>query len=147
MADARTIFDKIWETHVVAKRDDGECLLYIDRLLLQENSFHAFDKLRRENRVVRNPRQAFAFADHYVPTVNREQGLDAIADPEIRNMVEIIESDTRAYDIELFGLGDIRQGILHVVGPEQGITQPGLVLMARWAPMPSAWAPRKWRTR
>jgi len=128
MADARTIFDKIWETHIVAKRDDGECLLYIDRLLLQENSFHAFDKLRRENRVVRNPRQAFAFADHYVPTVNREQGLDAIADREIRNMVEIIESDTRAYDIELFGLGDIRQGILHVVGPEQGITQPGLVI-------------------
>jgi 3-isopropylmalate/(R)-2-methylmalate dehydratase large subunit len=128
MADARTIFDKIWETHIVAERDDGECLLYIDRLLLQENSFHAFDKLRRENREVRNPRQAFAFADHYVPTSNRERGLDAIADPEIRNMVEIIESDTRAYDIELFGLGDIRQGILHVVGPEQGITQPGLVI-------------------
>jgi len=128
MADARTIFDKIWETHIVAERDDGECLLYIDKLLLQENSFHAFDKLRRENRNVRNPGQAFAFADHYVPTLNRERGLDAIADPEIRNMVEIIDSDARAYDIELFGLGDIRQGILHVVGPEQGITQPGLVI-------------------
>ena len=111
MADARTIFDKIWETHIVAERNDGECLVYIDRLLLQENSFHAFDKLRRENRAVRNPGQAFAFADHYVPTSNRERGLDAIADPEIRNMVEIIESDTRAYDIELFGLGDVRQGI------------------------------------
>ncbi len=124
----RTIFDKIWDSHVITRRDDGESLIYIDRLLLQENSFHAFDKIRRENRRVRNPRQAFAFADHYVPTLDRSRGLDAIADPEIRSMVELIESDTRAYDITLFGLGDIRQGILHVVGPEQGITQPGLVI-------------------
>ncbi len=128
MERARTIFDKIWDSHVVTERDDGECLLYIDRLLLQENSFHAFDKIRRENRRVRNPAQAFAFADHYVPTTNRSRGLDAIADPEIRNMIELIEADTRAYDITLFGLGDIRQGILHIVGPEQGITQPGLVI-------------------
>ena len=128
MERARTIFDKIWDSHVVTERDDGECLLYIDRLLLQENSFHAFDKIRRENRKVRNPAQAFAFADHYVPTTNRSRGLDAIADPEIRNMIELIEADTRAYDITLFGLGDIRQGILHIVGPEQGITQPGLVI-------------------
>ncbi len=124
----KTIFDKIWDSHVITRRDDGESLIYIDRLLLQENSFHAFDKIRRENRRVRNPRQAFAFADHYVPTLDRSRGLDAIADPEIRNMVELIESDTRAYNITLFGLGDIRQGILHVVGPEQGITQPGLVI-------------------
>ncbi len=124
----KTIFDKIWDSHVITRRDDGESLIYIDRLLLQENSFHAFDKIRRENRRVRNPRQAFAFADHYVPTLDRSRGLDAIADPEIRSMVELIESDTRAYDITLFGLGDIRQGILHVVGPEQGITQPGLVI-------------------
>ncbi len=125
---ARTIFEKIWDSHVVTEREDGECLLYIDRLLLQENCFHAFDKIRRENRKVRNRRQAFGFADHYVPTINRSRGLDGIADPEIRNMVELIEADTRAYDITLFGLGDIRQGILHIVGPEQGITQPGLVI-------------------
>ncbi len=124
----KTIFDKIWESHVIARRDDGECLIYIDRLLLQENSFHAFDKVRREGRRVRNPGQAFAFADHYVPTRDRSRGLASIDDPEIRNMVELIEADTRAYDITLFGLGDIRQGILHVVGPEQGITQPGLVI-------------------
>ena len=126
--DPKTIFDKIWDSHVVTRRDDGESLIYIDRLLLQENSFHAFDKIRRENRQVRNPGQAFAFADHYVPTSDRSRGLDSIADPEIRNMVELIESDSRAYDITLFGLGDVRQGILHVVGPEQGITQPGLVI-------------------
>jgi 3-isopropylmalate/(R)-2-methylmalate dehydratase large subunit len=128
MAGAKTIFEKIWDQHVVAERDDGEVLLYIDRLLLQENSFHAFDKIRREKRAVRNPGQAFAFSDHYVPTTDRSRGLDSIADPEIRNMVEIIESDSRSHDIQLFGLGDIRQGILHVVGPEQGITQPGLVI-------------------
>ncbi|HSM40815.1 MAG TPA: 3-isopropylmalate dehydratase large subunit [Afifellaceae bacterium] len=128
MGNARTIFEKIWESHVVTEREDGECLIYIDRLLLQENSFHAFDKIRRENRAIRNANQAFAFADHYVPTTGRSRGLDAIADPEIRNMVELIESDTREYDITLFGLGDIRQGILHIVGPEQGITQPGLVI-------------------
>ena len=126
--DAKTIFDKIWEQHVVAERDDGESLIYIDRLLLQENSFHAFDKIRREGRKVRNPGQAFAFSDHYVPTTDRSRGLDSIEDPEIRNMIEIIERDSRDYDIELFGMGDIRQGILHIVGPEQGITQPGLVI-------------------
>ncbi|UCH72966.1 MAG: 3-isopropylmalate dehydratase large subunit [Rhodospirillales bacterium] len=128
MPPARTIIDKIWDSHVVARREDGECLLYIDRLLLQENSFHAFDKIRRERRAIRNPGQAFAFSDHYVPTVGRDKGLDGIADPEVRNMVELIESDSRDNDITLFGLGDIRQGILHVVGPEQGITQPGLVI-------------------
>jgi 3-isopropylmalate/(R)-2-methylmalate dehydratase large subunit len=128
MPRARTIIDKIWDSHVVARRDDGECLLYIDRLLLQENSFHGFDKIRREDRAIRNPGQAFAFSDHYVPTVGREKGLAGIADPEIRNMVELIESDSRDNGITLFGLGDVRQGILHVVGPEQGITQPGLVI-------------------
>ena len=125
MAGAKTIIDKIWDSHVITRRADGACLLYIDRLLLQENSFHAFDKLRREGRRVRNPDQAFAFADHYVPTRERGRG---IADPEIRNMVETIEADTRAYDIALFAMDDPRQGILHVVAPEQGITLPGLVI-------------------
>ena len=125
MDPPRTIIDKIWDDHVIARREDGECLLYVDRLLLQENAFHAFDKLRREGRRVRNPGQAFAFADHYVPTVGRERG---IADPEIRNMVETIEADTRQAGIALFGMDDPDQGILHVVGPEQGITQPGLVI-------------------
>jgi len=122
-----TLFEKIWTNHVVTDRDD-ESLIYVDRLLLQENSFHAFDKIRREQRSVRNPAQAFAFSDHYVPTRNRELGLGGITDPEIRNMVELIASDTDAYGIELFGIGHDYQGILHVVGPEYGITQPGLVI-------------------
>ena len=122
-----TLFEKIWTNHVVTDRDD-ESLIYVDRVLLQENSFHAFDKIRRELRSVRNPAQAFAFSDHYVPTRNRELGLGGITDPEIRNMIELIASDTDTYGIELFGIGHDYQGILHVVGPEYGITQPGLVI-------------------
>jgi 3-isopropylmalate/(R)-2-methylmalate dehydratase large subunit len=125
MTKGRTIFDKIWDRHAVAGRDDGASLLYIDRLLCQENSFHAFDKLRRGGYGVRRPGQVFAFADHYVPTVNRAGG---IPDLEIRNMVETIEADAAQFGITLFGLGDVRQGILHVVGPEQGITLPGLIV-------------------
>ena len=122
-----TLFEKIWTNHVVTDRDD-ESLIYVDRVLLQENSFHAFDKIRRELRSVRNPAQAFAFSDHYVPTRNRELGLGGITDPEIRNMIELIASDTDTHGIELFGIGHDYQGILHVVGPEYGITQPGLVI-------------------
>ncbi|MDH3672711.1 MAG: 3-isopropylmalate dehydratase large subunit [Gammaproteobacteria bacterium] len=128
MGKPRTIFDKIWTRHVITERDDGDTLLYIDRLLTQENSYHAFDKLRREARTLRNPDQVFSFADHYVPTVARDQGIEGIQNPEIRHMVETIEADTKQFGITLFGLGDVRQGILHIVGPEQGITQPGLVI-------------------
>lgn len=123
--NGHSIFEKVWDRHVIAERDDGAALLYVDRLLCQENSFHAFEKLRRDGYGVRRPQQVFAFADHYVPTVNRAAG---IPDPEIRNMIETIESDAKQFGITLFGLGDVRQGILHIVGPEQGITLPGLII-------------------
>jgi len=125
MANPKTIVDKIWDNHIVTQRGDGQSLLYVDRLLLQENSFHAFEKLRRENRKVRNAAQAFAFCDHYVPTHDRDK---PIPDAEMRNMVETIEADSMSNDITLFSMNDPRQGILHVVGPEQGISQPGLVI-------------------
>ena len=125
MPEPRTIFDKIWDRHRIAARDDGNELLYIDRLLVQENTFHAFDNLRRRGRRVRCPDRVFAFTDHYVPTRNRGAG---IADPEVRNMVETMQRNTAEHGIALFGLGDARQGILHVVPPEQGITQPGLIV-------------------
>ena len=128
MGEPLTIFDKIWTRHAITARDGGDTLLYIDRLLTQENSYHAFDKLRREGRTVRNPDQVFSFADHYVPTVDRDKGIEGIQNPEIRHMVETIEADTKQFGITFFGLGDVRQGILHIVGPEQGITQPGLVI-------------------
>ncbi len=125
MSAPQTIFDKIWARHSVVTRADGNTLLAIDRLLLQENVFHAFDKLRNEGRPVRRPDQVFAFTDHYVPTKDRAAG---IPDPEVRNMVSMMENNTREHGNTLFGLGDVRQGILHVVGPEQGITLPGIVL-------------------
>ncbi|MDE0048387.1 MAG: 3-isopropylmalate dehydratase large subunit [Rhodospirillales bacterium] len=125
MPEPRTIFDKIWERHRITARKDGNELLYIDRLLVQENTFHAFDNLRRRGRRVRCPDRVFAFTDHYVPTRNRGAG---IADPEIRNMVTMMQRNTAEHGIALFGLGDARQGILHVVPPEQGITQPGLIV-------------------
>jgi 3-isopropylmalate/(R)-2-methylmalate dehydratase large subunit len=128
MSAPRTTFDKIWDRHAIVTRPDGGTLLAIDRLLVQENVFHAFDKLRRDRRTVRRPDQVFAFTDHYVPTRNRAGGLAAIGDPEVRNMVEMMQANTREHGIALFGLGDVRQGILHVVGPEQGITLPGIVL-------------------
>lgn len=123
MTEAKTLFDKIWDSHKIIEREDGDVLLYVDRLLTQENSFHAFDKLRRDGHMVRNPGQVFNFSDHYVPT-------DPNADPEpaIRKMVDIITEDARQFGTRLFGPDDPDRGILHVVGPEQGITQPGLII-------------------
>ncbi|MEQ9329400.1 MAG: 3-isopropylmalate dehydratase large subunit [Rhodospirillales bacterium] len=120
---AKTLFDRIWESHSIIVRDDGDTLLYVDRLLTQENSFHAFDKLRADGHAVRNPGQVFCFSDHYVPT---RQGT--VPPPEITNMVEIIKGDAAQYGARLFGPDDPDRGILHVVGPEQGITQPGLII-------------------
>ena len=123
----RTMFDKIWDEHVIVRRE-GEALLYIDRNFVHEGSFHAFGALAKEGRRVRKPRQTFATADHYVPTVGRERGLAGIADAEIRGMVELLERNARENDLLHLGLDDPRQGIVHVVGPELGITQPGLTI-------------------
>ena len=122
-----SLFDKIWEQHVIARRG-GEALLYIDRNFVHEGAFHAFGALAKEGRKVRRPRQTFATADHYVPTVGRERGIAGIADPEIRGMVELLESNARENGILHLGIDDPRQGIVHVIGPELGITQPGLTI-------------------
>jgi 3-isopropylmalate/(R)-2-methylmalate dehydratase large subunit len=122
------MFAKIWERHVVATRGENEALLYIDRNLVHDGSFHAFGALAKEGRTVRKPRQTFAVVDHYVPTVGREQGLDGISDPEVRGMIEMLERNARTHGIAHFGIDDPRQGIVHVVGPELGLTQPGITL-------------------
>jgi 3-isopropylmalate/(R)-2-methylmalate dehydratase large subunit len=127
MSTARTMFDKIWEPHVVARRE-SESLLYIDRNFVHEGAFHAFFALAKEGRKVRKPRQTFATADHYVPTVGREQGLAAVVDPEIRGMIELLEHNARENGLLHLGMDDPRQGIVHVIGPELGITQPGLTI-------------------
>jgi 3-isopropylmalate/(R)-2-methylmalate dehydratase large subunit len=124
----RTMFEKIWERHVIATRGENEALLYIDRNLVHDGSFHAFGALAKEGRKVRRPRQTFAVVDHYVPTVGRERGLAGVTDPEVRGMIELLERNAKAHGIEHCGIDDPRQGIVHVVGPELGLTQPGITL-------------------
>ncbi len=127
MAQPRTMFDKIWSRHAVVARDDGQTLLYIDRHLLHEGSHHAFDMLRQRGLEVRRPDRTFATPDHYVATTGRE--LSANQDPERRRMVEALEHNAAAARITLFGIADARQGIVHVIGPEQGLSQPGLTIV------------------
>jgi len=120
-----TLFEKIWRDHVVTEQD-GAALLYVDRNFVHEGSFHAFANLWHAGRTVRRPHQTFGFADHYVPTKDRDR---PIADPEIANMVELFDVNTARAGIESYNLADRRQGIVHVVGPELGLTQPGLVIV------------------
>ncbi|MCM0020408.1 MAG: 3-isopropylmalate dehydratase large subunit [Tagaea sp.] len=123
MAKPRTLFDKIWDAHVVHKQDDGTCVLYIDRHLVHEvTSPQAFEGLRMAKRKVRRPDLTIAVADHNVPTTDRSKGID---DPESRIQVEALETNAREFGIEHYGMNDLRQGIVHIIGPEQGLTQPG----------------------
>jgi 3-isopropylmalate/(R)-2-methylmalate dehydratase large subunit len=123
---ASTMFEKIWNRHVIAE-EEGEILLYVDRALIHEGSSHAFAQLDKQKRKVARPDQVFAFTDHYVPTTKRS-GIQAIQDPAIRNMVLNLHDNTARYGVNLFGFEDPRQGILHIVPPEQGITQPGMLI-------------------
>jgi 3-isopropylmalate/(R)-2-methylmalate dehydratase large subunit len=121
----RTMFEKIWARHVVAEGPGGHVLIYIDRHLLHEGSTHAFGRLERAGRRVRRPDLSFATADHYVLT---SPGSPA-PDVEIRGMVESLTRHTAAQDITYFGVGDARRGIVHIIGPEQGLTLPGITLV------------------
>ncbi len=121
----RTLFDKLWQSHEIVRRDDGQSLLWVDRHFVHEGSFHGFDKLRGRGSKVARPDLTFGIADHYVPT--RRPG--PIADAGIARMVDQLVANTAAQDIMLFGLDDPRQGIVHVVGPEQGFTLPGATIV------------------
>ncbi|MEQ5837520.1 3-isopropylmalate dehydratase large subunit [Marinobacter sp. NFXS9] len=121
-----TLFDKIWRAHEVCQNDEGQSLLWVDRHLAHEGSFHAFNKLAERGLPVRHPEQTIGIADHYVPT----RGRDLIAvQPKVRDVIEQLVENTRRHGVRLIGLDDPRQGIVHVVGPEQGITQPGLLMV------------------
>ena len=123
----RTLFDKIWDSHVVHRQDDGTCVLYIDRHLVHEvTSPQAFEGLRTAGRRVRRPDATVAVADHNVPTTDRSQG---IADEESRIQVETLENNCREFGVPYFGMDDIRQGIVHIIGPEQGLTLPGMTIV------------------
>ncbi|HEY4065830.1 MAG TPA: 3-isopropylmalate dehydratase large subunit [Burkholderiaceae bacterium] len=123
----RTLFDKIWAAHVVTQRDDGQTLLYVDRHLVQDGSAPAFEMLRQRGLPVRTPARAFATPDHYVPTGSRV--LADIPDPEKRAMAQALQDDCASAGIRFFGLDDPRQGIVHVVGPEQGLSLPGMLIV------------------
>ena len=122
-----TLFEKIWNRHVVTARDDGQTLLYIDRHLCHDGSFAAFKRLRATGRSVRRPQQTFATPDHYTPTAFASAA--DIEDPTAREIVAAIDQNCADFGVQLFPWGDARQGIAHVVGPEQGITLPGLTLV------------------
>lgn len=128
MPDApRTLFDKIWRRHVVEERDDGRTLLYVDRHLLQDGSAPAFAMLRQRHIVPRAPERSFATPDHYIPTHSRD--LADVRDPEAAQMARALADDTTRAGIAMFGVDDARQGIVHVVAPEQGLSQPGMLIV------------------
>ena len=127
MTRPQTLFDKIWDSHVVEEAGDGTTLLYIDRHLVHEvTSPQAFEGLRLSARKVRRPQLTLAVADHNVPTLGRDQG---IIDPESRLQVETLEANCAEFGIQYFSMDDVRQGIVHIVGPEQGMTQPGMTIV------------------
>ncbi|MFC3612300.1 3-isopropylmalate dehydratase large subunit [Lutimaribacter marinistellae] len=121
---SRTLVDKLWDAHEVRVEADGTSLLWVDRHLVHEGSHHAFAKLDERGLPVAEPSLTFGVADHYAPTRNR----DTIADPDIAKMLTRLEENTGKHGIQLFGLRDPRQGIVHVIGPEQGLTLPGLTI-------------------
>ena len=123
----RTLFDKIWDSHVVHRQEDGTCTLYIDRHLVHEvTSPQAFEGLRMTGRTVRRPKATLAVADHNVPTSDRSLG---IADEQSRIQVETLEANCAEFGVPIFKMDDIRQGIVHIIGPEQGMTQPGTTIV------------------
>lgn len=126
MKQPQTIVDKLWATHEIVRREDGESLLWVDRHYVHEGSFHAFGKLAERDVKVAEPELTFGVADHYVPTRGSRHN---IANPELARMVRQVEENTARHGVKLFGLDDPRQGIVHVVGPEQGLTLPGLLIV------------------
>jgi 3-isopropylmalate/(R)-2-methylmalate dehydratase large subunit len=123
----KTLYDKIWSDHLVHQQDDGTSLLFVDRHLIHEvTSPQAFEGLRNSKRNVRHPNLTLAVVDHNIPTTDRSKGID---DNDSRIQVETLEKNCKDFDIKLFGMNDKRQGIVHIVGPEQGFTQPGTVIV------------------
>jgi 3-isopropylmalate/(R)-2-methylmalate dehydratase large subunit len=127
MVKARTLFDKIWDSHLVDQQDDGTCLIYIDRHLVHEvTSPQAFEGLRNADRKVRRTDLTLAVADHNTPTTDITKG---IAEEDSRIQVETLESNVKEFDVPYFELTDARRGIVHIIGPEQGFTQPGMTIV------------------
>ena len=123
----RTLFDKIWDYHLINTQEDGASLIYIDRHLVHEvTSPQAFEGLRMSGRTVNSPNRTLAVADHNVPTTDRALGID---EEESRIQVEALDQNVKDFGIPYFNMMDERQGIVHVIGPEQGFTQPGMTIV------------------
>src|SRR6185503_5905504 len=123
---ARSLFEKIWDRHVIARRA-GQCLLYVDRHLVHDGGFHAMANLAKRGLKVRRPQNTFGTPDHYVPSVSRNPADAPTA--EIRRMVETYSTNMKRNAVPHVEIDDARQGIVHIVGPEQGLTLPGMVLV------------------
>ena len=123
----RTLFEKIWDDHVVHRENDETCLIYIDRHLVHEvTSPQAFEGLRAANRPVHKPEATLAVADHNVPTTDRSKPIE---EPESRLQIETLRENCKEFGVQLFDIKDRRQGIVHIIGPEQGFTQPGMTIV------------------
>jgi 3-isopropylmalate/(R)-2-methylmalate dehydratase large subunit len=127
MTPPATLFDKIWSSHAILVRPDGATLLHVDRHFVHDGSGNAFRMLKEKALPVRRPDRTFATPDHYVSTLSHD--LVSINEPHRRGVVAELETNAKAADLTLFGLGDRRQGIVHVVGPEQGLSQPGMIIV------------------
>ena len=124
---SKTLYDKIWQSHLINEQEDGTSLIYIDRHLVHEvTSPQAFEGLRLSNRKVNSPKRTLAVADHNVPTLDRELG---IKEEDSRIQVEELDKNVEEFQIPYFNMNDTRQGIVHVIGPEQGFTQPGMTIV------------------
>ncbi len=125
----RTLFDKVWGDHVIVTSTQGEELLYVDFNMINEGqSFLAFDQLRMEGRISRRPQQHLAITDHYLPTINRDRGTAGMPNPEIRRVVEMMDENATEFRLPHIGWSHRDQGIAHVVGPELGLSQPGMLI-------------------
>ena len=123
----QTLYDKIWNEHLVHQQEDGTSLLFVDRHLIHEvTSPQAFEGLRNSKRKVRQPKLTLAVADHNVPTTDRSKG---ILDKESKIQVDTLDANCKEFGVQVFGMEDKRQGIVHIIGPEQGFTQPGTVIV------------------
>jgi 3-isopropylmalate/(R)-2-methylmalate dehydratase large subunit len=129
MSRSRTLLDKVWSEHAIASSPQGEDLLYVDFNLINEGqSFLAFDQLRIEGRKPRCPQQHLAVTDHYLPTINRSLGPAGISNPEIRRVVEMLDENATEFSLPHIGWHHREQGIAHVIAPELGIAQPGMLI-------------------
>ena len=124
---SKTLYDKIWENHLVHEQSDGTSLIYVDRHLVHEvTSPQAFEGLRLQKRKLRRPELTLAVPDHNVPTTDRSKGIN---DEESKIQVDTLRNNCKEFGVELFDVNDKRQGIVHIIGPEQGFTQPGTVIV------------------